>query len=76
MLPDEYQDAAKMAGLFTIVFRLYGPLLRPPIVALVTLTFLGVWNDYLWPSLTISGHLQWSTYCCNATWCRASWPRG
>ena len=61
MLPDEYQDAAKMdgAGLFTIVFRVYGPLLRPSIVALVTLTFLGVWNDYLWPSLTISGHPQW-----------------
>ena len=53
MLPTEYEDAAKMdgAGIFTIIFRVYGPLLKPPIVALVILTFLGVWGDYLWPSL-------------------------
>ena len=58
MLPTEYQDAAKMdgAGIFTIIFRVYGPLLKPPIVALIIVTFLGTWNDYLWPSLTIAGH--------------------
>jgi multiple sugar transport system permease protein len=60
MLPNEYEDAAKMdgAGMFTIIFRVYGPLLRPPIVVLILTTFLGVWNDYLWPSLTIAGHPQ------------------
>jgi multiple sugar transport system permease protein len=58
MLPNEYEDAAKIdgAGLFTIIFRVYGPLLKPPIVALVIITFLGIWNDYLWPSLTVAGH--------------------
>jgi multiple sugar transport system permease protein len=57
MLPKEYEDAAKVdgAGMFTIIFRLYAPLLKPPIVALVIVTFLGVWNDYLWPSMTIAG---------------------
>lgn len=57
MLPREYEDAAKVdgAGLFTIIFRLYTPLLKPPIVALIIVTFLGVWNDYLWPSMTIAG---------------------
>jgi multiple sugar transport system permease protein len=57
MLPNEYQDAARMdgAGMFTIIFRVFGPLLKPPIVALVIVTFLGVWNDYLWPALTVSG---------------------
>ncbi len=57
MLPTEYEDAAKMdgAGLFTIITRIYGPLLKPPIAALCIVTFLGVWNDYLWPSLTIYG---------------------
>ncbi len=61
MLPTEYEDAAKMdgAGLFTVIFRVYGPLLKPPVVALTIVTFLGVWNDYLWPSLTISGRPQW-----------------
>src|SRR5205085_10590614 len=60
MLPTEYEDAAKMdgAGIFTIIFRVYGPLLKPPIVALTIVTFLGVWNDFLWPSLTITGHPQ------------------
>ena len=60
MLPTEYEDAAKMdgAGIFTIIFRVYGPLLKPPLVALTILTFLGVWNDFLWPSLTITGHPQ------------------
>ena len=61
MLPTEYEDAAKMdgAGMFTIIFRVYGPLLKPPIVVLIIVTFLGAWNDYLWPSMTISGHPQW-----------------
>lgn len=61
MLPNEYEDAAKMdgAGMFTIIFRIYGPLLKPPIVALFIVTFLGVWNDYLWPSLTIAGHPEY-----------------
>jgi multiple sugar transport system permease protein len=61
MLPGEYEDAAKMdgAGFFTIIFGVYGPLLKPPMVALAIVTFLGIWNDYLWPSLTIAGHPQW-----------------
>jgi multiple sugar transport system permease protein len=61
MLPTEYEDAAKMdgAGMFTIIFRVYGPLLKPPVVALVIVTFLGIWNDYLWPSLTIAGNAQY-----------------
>jgi multiple sugar transport system permease protein len=43
-------------GLFTIIFRVYGPLLKPPIVALTIVTFLYVWNDYLWPSFTYSAY--------------------
>ena len=61
MLPTEYEEAAKMDGanMFTIIFRVYGPLLKPPIVVLIILGFLGVWNDYLWPSLTIAGHPEY-----------------
>jgi multiple sugar transport system permease protein len=61
MLPTEYEDAAKIdgAGLFTIIFRVYGPLLKPTLAALLIITFLGVWNDYLWPSLTIAGNPAW-----------------
>jgi multiple sugar transport system permease protein len=61
MLPIEYQDAAKMdgAGIFTIIFRVYAPLLKPAIAALIIVTFLGIWNDYLWPSLTLQSQEQW-----------------
>jgi multiple sugar transport system permease protein len=58
MLPGEYEDAAKMdgAGILTIIFRVYLPLLKPPMVALIITTFLSIWNDYLWPSLTVYGN--------------------
>jgi multiple sugar transport system permease protein len=61
MLPTEYEDAAKMdgAGIFTIIFRVYGPMLKPPIVALTIVTFFNIWNDYLWPSLTLMGNPQY-----------------
>lgn len=57
MLPNEYQEAAKMdgAGIWTIIFRVYAPLLKPPLVVLTVFTFFGIWNDYLWPQLTIQG---------------------
>jgi multiple sugar transport system permease protein len=61
MLPSDYEDAARVdgAGLFTILLRVYGPLLRPALAALTVLTFLTYWNDYLWPSLTIMGNPDW-----------------
>ena len=56
MLPNEYQDAAELdgAGVFTIILRVYAPLLKPVMAAIIVITFLSVWNDYLWPSLTIT----------------------
>jgi len=56
MVPNEYEDAAKIdgAGFLTVLYRIYWPLLKPPVVALIIITFLMMWNDYLWPSLTIS----------------------
>jgi multiple sugar transport system permease protein len=59
MLPSEYQDAARLdgAGVFTIIFRVYAPLLKPALAALAILTFVNVWNDYLWPSVTMSNTL-------------------
>ena len=61
MLPSDYEDAARVdgAGLFTILWRVYGPMLRPALAALAVLTFLAYWNDYLWPSLTIMGNPDW-----------------
>jgi multiple sugar transport system permease protein len=61
MLPRDYEEAARLegAGLFTLLFRVYVPLLKPALAALIVVTFLSVWNDYLWPSLTIAGNRDW-----------------
>ena len=41
-------DGATRAGIF---FRVALPLVRSPIITLAILTFIGSWNDYLWPLL-------------------------
>jgi multiple sugar transport system permease protein len=60
-LPAEYESAARIdgAGFFAIILRVYAPMLKPIIVALLTITFVSVWNDYLWPSLTIYTRHEW-----------------
>lgn len=58
MLPIEYEEAARIdgAGFFTIIFRVYLPMLRPALVAIVVITFVGIWNDYYWPQLVVAGN--------------------
>jgi len=58
MLPGEYEEAAVMdgAGLFTIIFRIYTPMLRPVLTAVVVLVFIGIWNDYYYPLLLVAGN--------------------
>ncbi len=41
-------DGATRAGIF---FRVALPLIRGPIITLAILTFIGSWNEYLWPLL-------------------------
>ena len=58
MLPSEYEEAAVLDGanLFTIIFRVYAPMLKPALVAVVIITFVGVWNDYFFPLLLVAGN--------------------
>lgn len=58
MLPREYEEAAVMdgAGLFTIIFRIYAPLLKPALTAIVIIVFVNVWNDYFYPLLLVAGN--------------------
>jgi multiple sugar transport system permease protein len=55
-VPDELMDAARMdgAGEFAIFWRVVIPLLRPPLATLAILTFIGSWNDFLWPLLVVT----------------------
>lgn len=55
-LPNELLEAARMdgAGEFTIFRRVVLPLLRPVIATLAVLTFLGAWNDFMWPLIVLT----------------------
>lgn len=54
-IPMELEDAAKIDGCspFRFLVKIVVPLIRPALVSLAVLTFLGVWNDLLWPLLVI-----------------------
>ncbi len=48
---NEYKEAAEVdgAGFFRIVFSVYTPMLKPVIAVIIIQTFIGQWNDYLFP---------------------------
>ena len=54
---NEYKEAAEIdgAGFFRIIFSIYMPMLTPVIALMVVQTFIGQWNDYLFPMIFLSG---------------------
>lgn len=52
-IPKELFDAARIdgAGEFMILRRVALPLVRPALVTVLLLTFIGPWNEFLWPFL-------------------------
>lgn len=55
-IPDELIEAARIdgAGEFRIFWQIVLPLLKPVLVTLATFTFLGSWNDFMWPLIVLS----------------------
>jgi multiple sugar transport system permease protein len=55
VLPDELFEAARLdgAGELLIYLRILLPLCAPSLAALGVLTFLGSWNNLLWPLLVV-----------------------
>jgi multiple sugar transport system permease protein len=55
-IPDEVLEAARLdgAGEFRIYWKIVLPLLRPILVTLALFTFLGAWNDFLWPLVVLT----------------------
>jgi cellobiose transport system permease protein len=54
-IPDELIDAARMdgAGFFRTYWQIALPTIRPGLAFLGIYTFVGVWNDYIWPLIVL-----------------------
>lgn len=55
-IPDELLEAARIdgAGEFRIFFQVVLPVLKPILVTLAIFSFLGAWNDFMWPLIVLS----------------------
>ena len=55
-LPKELEEVARMdgAGFLRIYRQIIMPLARPAVAAVAIFTFVGSWNDLLWPILVLS----------------------
>ena len=55
-IPDELLDAARIdgAGEWRIFRDVVLPLLAPVLVTLALLSFLGAWNDFMWPLIVLT----------------------
>lgn len=55
-IPRDYDDAARMdgAGRLDIYWQVLLPLTKPALATIATLSFLGAWNDFLWPLVATS----------------------
>jgi len=55
-IPVELEEAAFVdgAGLFTIYWRVILPLAKPALATLAIFTFIGAWNDFVWPMIVTS----------------------
>src|SRR6478672_8634523 len=54
-IPKELEEAAEIDGAsaFQTFFQVAMPLARPALATLGIITFLGTWNDFLWPLLVL-----------------------
>jgi multiple sugar transport system permease protein len=61
-VPEELLDAARVDGMseFGIFYKIVLPLVKPAIGALAIFTFLGVWNDFLWPVIVTDKIAMWT----------------
>jgi multiple sugar transport system permease protein len=61
-IPDEVLDSARIDGCgeFGVFRRIMLPLCLPGVATLVIFTFMGAWNDFLWPRLVTSSQAMFT----------------
>lgn len=54
-IPKEYEEAMHIdgSGRLRVFFDLILPLSKPIVATTAVFTFIGVWNDYIWPSMVL-----------------------
>ncbi len=54
-IPQSLVDSARMDGMgeLRILFTIFWPLARPPLAIVAIFTFMGSWNEVLWPLLVV-----------------------
>lgn len=55
-IPDELIESARIDGCsdWQIYWRIMLPLARPIVITLAVFTFMGAWNDFMWPLVVMS----------------------
>jgi multiple sugar transport system permease protein len=61
-IPNSLIEAARMdgAGDFRIYWSVILPLCRPMLITLAIFTFMGTWNDFLWPLIIMSDNSMYT----------------
>jgi multiple sugar transport system permease protein len=74
-MPDELLEAARIdgAGELRIFVSIVLPALRPILVTLGVLTFLGSWNDFMWPLIVLTDQDLYTLPIALATLSREHW---
>ncbi len=57
-IPNDYIEAAKIdgAGLFWIIFKVMIPLVRGTVSIVGLFTFIGIWDNFMWPLIVIKDY--------------------
>lgn len=57
-IPKDYEEAARLdgAGNLQVFFKVILPLSKPIVATVAVFCFIGVWNDYLWPTMVLSDY--------------------
>ncbi|KAF1710525.1 sugar ABC transporter permease [Pseudoxanthomonas kalamensis DSM 18571] len=61
-IPDDLLEAARIdgAGEMRIFFRIVLPMLKPVLVTLAIFTFMGAWNDFMWPLIVLTDQAHYT----------------
>jgi multiple sugar transport system permease protein len=61
-IPDDLLDAARIDGAteWQIFRRVVIPVIRPILLTLAVFTFMGAWNDFLWPLIVLSNDSRYT----------------